>query len=243
MLDLGAEQRRYRKDFAVGFYALSADWFNLLASVTGRRIGPATDPVPALPETPRVRARALDALLRRPPASAPADSFIEPGIREATFALRQWETALASREAPTDWELWVQEMSTVDRYRGGSTAGVEGDPLYQEEVRFLERHHAPEPVREVVAFRHAVSTWDFERAAAAADRLLPLALKQHRWITPDELRDGAVMANLHIGRVAVARRVLDTLARFSGRRPGDLRNQLLTSYVAAAERARVTAQR
>ena len=52
VLDLGAEQRRYRKDFAVGFYALSADWFNLLASVTGRRAEPASDPIPALPENP-----------------------------------------------------------------------------------------------------------------------------------------------------------------------------------------------
>jgi spermidine synthase len=131
VLDLGAEQRRYRKDFAVGFYALSADWFNLLASMTGRRLGPATDPLPALPESPRVRARALDALLRRPPVSAPADSFIDPGIREATFALRQWETALASPEAPTDWELWVQEMSTVDRYRRGSTALSGGNPFHR----------------------------------------------------------------------------------------------------------------
>jgi hypothetical protein len=134
-------------------------------------------------------------------------------------------------------------MATVDRYRGGSTAGVEGDPQYAEEVRFIERHQAPEAVREVVAFRHAVNTWDFARAAAAADRLLPLALRQHEWITPDELRDGAVMANLHIGRVGVARRMLDTLAPYSGRRPGDLRNQLLTAYVASAERSRATAQR
>ena len=243
VLDLGAEQRRYRKDFAVGFYALSADWFNLLASVTGRRAEPASDPIPALPETPRVRVRALDALLRRAPSAASTDSVIDPRSREATFALRQWETALASPQAPTDWELWVQEMSTVDRYRVGSSAGVEDDPLYHREVEFLERHHAPAPVREVVAFRHAVKTWDFERAATAADQLLPLALRQHRWITPDELRDGAVMANLHIGRVAVARQVLDTLAQFSTRRPGDLRGQLLTAYVAAAERARTTARR
>ena len=241
VLDLGAEQRRFRKDFAVGFYALSADWFNLLASVSGRRAQPATDPIPALPETPRVRARALDALLRRAPART--DTALDPRAREATFALRQWETALGSTQPPTDWELWVQQMSTVDRYRGGSTAGVEADPQYHEEVRFIERHQAPEPVREVVAFRHAVDTWDFERAAAAADLLVPLALSQHRWILPDELRDGAVMANLHIGRVAVARRILDTLAPYSGRRPGDLRNQLLAAYVAGAERSRVTAGR
>jgi hypothetical protein len=241
VLDLGAEQRRYRKDFAVGFYALSADWYNLLASVNGRRAGPAADPVAALPESPRVRARALDALLRHPPTSS--DAMPDPRTREATFALRQWETALASPSAPSDWELWVQQMSTVDRYRGGSVAGVEGDPLYPAEHGFVERHGAPQAVRDVVAFRHAINTWDFEGAAAAADRLLPLALAQHQWILPDELRDGAVMANLHVGRVAAARRVLDTLAPYSGRHPGDLRNQLLGAWVADAERARMTARR
>ena len=220
VLDLGAEQRRFRKDFATGFYSLSADWFNLLASVTGRRTEPATDPTPALPETPRVRVRALEALLRR---AMPADSALDPRSREAAFALRQWEAALGSAQAPNDWELWVQEMSAVDGYRVGSSAGVEDDPLYPRVMAFLDHHQAPASAREVIAFRHAVKTWDFARAAAAADTLLPLALKQHRWIRPDELRDGAVMANLHIGRVDVARRVLDTLAPYSGRRPGDLR--------------------
>src|SRR5207237_433055 len=64
VLDLGAERRRFRKDHAEGFQGLSADWFNLLASLSGRRTAPALDLTAAFPENPRVRARAIGALLR-----------------------------------------------------------------------------------------------------------------------------------------------------------------------------------
>jgi hypothetical protein len=47
------------------------------------------------------------------------------------------------------------------------------------------------------------------------------------------------MANLHTGNVAGARAALDALGRFSARRPGDLRSELLGAYVRAAEHAKV----
>jgi spermidine synthase len=56
VLDLGAEQRRFRNDHADGLVGLSVDWFNLLASLSGRRMAPALDLVAALPQNPRVRA-------------------------------------------------------------------------------------------------------------------------------------------------------------------------------------------
>ena len=64
VLDLGAELRRFRRDRAGGFDALSAEWHNFVASISGQRMQPAADPVPRLPETPRVDARAVDAYLR-----------------------------------------------------------------------------------------------------------------------------------------------------------------------------------
>ena len=242
VLDLGAERRRFRRDHAAGFDALSAEWHNFLASIDGQRTLPGRDPLARLPEIPRVSARAADAYLRAIPASAEADTGVDSRMREGSFALQQWQASLASNRAPTDWELWSQDKVIVDRYHNGATAGVVDEPRYAEAVRFLEQHHAPAPARDLLAFRHGIQAWDFAEAAAAAERLLPVVMAQRRWMTPDELRDGAVMAYLHTGNVAAARKVLDMLAPFSTRPAGDLRSELLGAYVRTAERAALAAR-
>ena len=239
VLDLGAERRRFRRDHATGFEALSAEWHNFLASIDGGRTPPGDDPLARLPETPRVIARAVDAYLRGVSASAGVDMAADPGVREAGFALQQWRTSLASNRAPSDWEVWSERKAIIDHYHDAATAGVVDEEGYGEAVRFLERHHAPAVVRDLLAFRHGIRTWDFAQAAGAADRLMPVVVAQHRWITADELRDGAVMAHLHAGNVASARTVLDSLRRFSVRQPGDLRSELLGAYVRTAEHAKV----
>jgi hypothetical protein len=109
--------------------------------------------------------------------------------------------------------------------------------------RFMDRFGAPAPARDVVAFRHGIATWNFAEASAAAERLLPYATQQHHWISADELRDGLVMANLHLGNATVARRYFDVLGKFSTRPPSDLRTLLLKSYVETAERQSTSAQR
>ena len=235
VLDLGAELRRFRRDRAAGFDALSADWHNFVASVTGQRTLPGADPLARLPETPRVDARAVDAYLRsRPTATGPAQ---DERIREASFALQQLQLSLASDRPPADWELWAQDLMMMDRFHNGATAGVVDEARYAEALRFAERHKAPAPVRDLLAFRHGVQAWNFAEAAGAAARLMPVVLAQHRWITPDELRDGTVMAYLHVGDVPAARKAFETLAPFTTRGPGDLRSQLLGAYVRTAERA------
>jgi spermidine synthase len=225
VLDLGAERRRFRHDHAAGFEALSAEWHNFLASIDGQRTLPGLDPLTRLPEIPRVSARAADAYLRAIPASAGADTGVDSRMREASFALQQWQASLI-----------------VDRYHDGATAGVVDEPRHAEAVRFLEQHDAPAPARDLLAFRHGIQAWDFAEAAAAAERLLPVVMAQRRWMTPDELRDGAVMAYLHTGNVAAARKVLDTLAPFSTRPAGDLRSALLGAYVRTAEGAGLAAR-
>jgi spermidine synthase len=239
VLDLGAEQRRFRRDHAAGFEALSAEWHNFLASIDGGRTSPGDDPLARLPETPRVDARAVDAYLRGVPGSTGADIAADARMREAGFALQQWRTSLASNRAPTDWELWSQGKAIADRYHDAATAGVVDEEGYGEAAHFLERHQAPAVARDLLAFRHGIRAWDFAQAAAAADRLMPVVIDQRRWITADELRDGAVMAHLHTGNVAGARAALDALGRFSARRPGDLRSELLAAYVRTAEHAKV----
>jgi hypothetical protein len=105
-------------------------------------------------------------------------------------------------------------------------------------VRFLDRHQAPSPARDVVAFRHGMAAWDFAEASKAADRLLPIMGGVQHWMDSDEFRDGAVMAKLHMGDVAGARQMLESLVKTSDRSTGDMRSLLLASYVSAAERVR-----
>jgi len=241
VLDLGAERRRFRHDFAVGFPALSADWFNLLASMRRQPVPPATDPVPVIPENPRVRARATGALLRTVAAEGRTYTIASPAAAQAVFQWQQWR--LGRDRAPSDWEMWTDQVNQVARSRNGGTAGVPDDAFYAEVQRTLDRFSAPPAARDVIAFRRDLAAWKFADAAAAADRLLPAAMREHRWITADELRDGAVFAKLYSGDVRGARQVLDTLATFSVRKPMDLRSRLLAAYVTSAEIQRAMAGR
>jgi predicted membrane-bound spermidine synthase len=232
ILDLGAERRRYRHDVAAGFPGLSADWFNLLATMRRRRSAPIRDAVPAVPQNPQVLARAMGALLRGP-LEAQVDTALLPAGARARYLWSQWQASLG--QPPTNWEVWADEVYQLQRLRTGGTAGIADSAFDAEVGRALDRYRAPGPVRDVIAFRRSLLRWDFPEAAAAADRLLPVAMREHRWITADELRDGAVFAKLYAGDIRGARWVLDTLASSSVRKPGDLRTRLLTAYVTSAE--------
>jgi hypothetical protein len=235
VLDLGAERRRFRRDHAVGFQGLSADWFNLLASLSGRRTAPALDLLAALPENPRVRARAMGALLRSGATIDVADDA-PLATKQDVFEWRAWQNMRMSTEPPVNWEIWLQQANRADYLRNAGTAGFVDQQFYSGLDRFMDQHRAPPAVRDVVRFRRSLASWDFAEAAAAGDRLVPLAVADRAWIPPDELRDGLVIAKLHLRDVPGARRALDSLFRLSGRPATDLRSQLLTSYVQTAER-------
>ncbi|HZA98175.1 MAG TPA: hypothetical protein VE399_05315, partial [Gemmatimonadales bacterium] len=91
VLDLSAERRRFRKDHAGGFPALSAEWFNLLAAMRGTRLGPGDQTVASLPENPRVVARATGAVLRSRNGIQPNDTAITYSSTNAVFQWRQWQ--------------------------------------------------------------------------------------------------------------------------------------------------------
>jgi spermidine synthase len=240
ILDLGAERRRFRRDFAAGFPALSAEWFNLVASQRGRRTPPGSDATLGLPENPRLRARAVGALLRAPASTMAGDTAFGPVSRDAVFRWRQWQNAMAADRAPGNWVLWLDQAGAMDRLRNGGTAGTADEELYAGLTRVMDRHRAPQPARDVVAFRKAMATWKFVDASAVGERLIPLIAGGGRWMPSDELRDGLVMARLHIKEVRAARQAYDALTPLSRRPPSDLRSQLLSSYLRMAEWMRGT---
>jgi spermidine synthase len=235
VLDLGAERRRFRHDQAVGMQGLSAaEWFNLLASLTGRRTAPALDGQAALPENPRVIARATGALLRSGrdlavPVDAPAV------FQQSALEWRAWQSMASSAEPPVNWEMWIRQATRADYLRNSGTAGFVDQQFYTGLEQFMDKHHAPAAVRDIVHFRHGLASWDFGEAAAAGERMLSLVGTDALWISPDELRDGLVFARLHLRDVAGARRAFDGLFRFSTRPATDVRSQLLMSYVQTAE--------
>jgi predicted membrane-bound spermidine synthase len=235
VLDLGAERRRFRHDFAAGFPALSTEWFNLVSSLRRRRSEAGAESTPAIPENPRVRARAIGALLRTPAIATAADTLRSPVAGHALYQWQLWRAAQTAERSPGDWGQWLEQAGQVDRLRNSGTAGVADEGLYAAFATTVDRWGAPQPVRDVLAFRQGLAAWNFAEAAAAADRLLPVAMRERRWIGADELRDGVVMARLHLGDVAGARRDLDALAPFSTRKADDLRSQLLEAYVRSVE--------
>jgi hypothetical protein len=235
ILDLGAERRRFTRDQARGFPALSAQWFNLLSSVSGRRTAAGGDLIPAFPQNPRLAARATSSYLRAPTAEAAGDSGFGRTLRQAEYDWQAWQAAVASSRGPVSWELWVGQQGKVEELRNGGTAGSADEELYAATVGFLDRHRAPSTPRDIVAFRHGLAVWDFAGASKAADRLLPVVRRERRWIGGDEFRDGAVMAKLQIGDAAGARQMMDSLAVLSSRPRADLRSQLLEAYVAMGE--------
>jgi predicted membrane-bound spermidine synthase len=234
VLDLGAERRRFRHDHADGFHGLSADWFNLLASISGRRVAPALDLLAALPENPRVRARAMGALLRSGGNLAvPEDA--PPIVQQGAVEWRAWQSMASTAEPPINWEVWVRQVARADYLRNAGTAGFADQQFYAGVERFMDRHKAPVAVRDIVEFRRALASWNFAEVAATGERLLGLVGTYQLWMSADELRDGLVIARLHLRDIAGARRAFDGLLRFSRRPATDLRSQLLMSYVQTAE--------
>ena len=243
VLDLGAERRRYLRSSAVGFRSLSADWYNLLASISGRRREPTAETVATLPESPRILASALSARLRKWQGT-PRDSVAaDPALQQAAYVTDQWRAWMDQGQPPSSWELWLNQMDLVGRYWNAGRAGTADPEFYRAAQRYAERFRAPAAVLDVIAFRQGLGSWDFRSASTAADRLLPVVLREKRWLSPDELRDGTVMAKLHTGDARGARMALDTLRSFSTRPADDLRSRMLDAYVTTAEGRQATAAR
>jgi spermidine synthase len=240
VLDLGAERQRFRRNHAAGFQGLSANWFNFLASLRGQRTAAALDTWNSLPENPRVRARAIGALLRSGAAvSLPPDA---PATTQQDLVdWRAWRSMAAAGDPPISWGIWLNQASRADYLRNGGTAGFLDQQFYASLDQFMSRHQAPAAARDVVSFRRGLAAWNFAEAAAAGERLMPLAAAKRAWLPSDELRDGLVLARLHLRDVRGARQAFDSLAAVSTRPVTDLRSQLLAAYVETAERLQAVA--
>jgi hypothetical protein len=114
--------------------------------------------------------------------------------------------------------------------RHGRTTGWRDAAFYDAVHGFLDRQRAPDDVRASVELMEGLRSLDFERAAAAADRL-QLRADRAPLLPPRLLLDAAVAAYLgadHADRAAAA---YDALAPRTGRAPDNARNRWLASLI------------
>jgi hypothetical protein len=234
VLDLGAERTRYLGEGASGFTALSGDRFGLATLLEDRRVPVSRAPYIVIGNVPRLEAMELAARVN-------GGAFDGATVDQLTAAeaVRAVDRSLASNTTPIDWHYWVDAVRRAEEARAGGSAGVADSAFYARVNQFLARHPAPPEARASIEFLHGLAAWDFGEAARASQPLLAAAARGDFWLSPDLLREGAVVARLRSGDIAGARGVFMMLAPVSSRAPDDLRPQLLAaSIIAAGEQQR-----
>jgi hypothetical protein len=234
VLDVGAEKRRYLGGDAEGLQGLSRDRFSLAGLLEGRRLDLVEDPRLAVTSIPRVEANSVAAQVRADRGGSGAPRSDVADAVDAIFNWRLWQASLRDETPPASWRAWLRMFERNERLTAGGAQGVADEAFYRSAYDYLERHRAPQAVRSVVDFYHGLSTWDFTQVSYAVERLLPEFRDGRLWITPDELRDGAVVARLKLGDVRGARGIFRLLAPLSARRPESLQTRLLEAHLRAA---------
>jgi hypothetical protein len=189
---------------------------------------------PPIPAVSRTRALAVASALNGNPGYGASDTAGMPAaVGEARQRWAGWRALLEVGGEPADWVAWLRDLREVDRDLHAGTAGFAAEEFFRSALEFIDRHDGPEVVRDVVIFRHGLAGWNFEGAAAAAQRLLEAEAHRNGYIMADELQDGGTIALLRIGELEEAERFYAALLRNRNRSVGDLRSRLLTAYVSA----------
>lgn len=225
-LDLGAERSRFTQSAAAGMMSLGYDWFNLAHALLDQ---PATTVVPgelSLQDVSRLRESWVRARLDSTLAT-------DPLLQAARRIDNLWVAQRSSPVAPVDWKGWLDAQLTALRVRHAGMAGVIDTAFFDAGEAAAIRLGALAEVRVVLDFRRAVQAWDAVTALESADVLRTIGAAP-RLLSPDELRDGAVVMALRAGDVERARQWLVEHVQGSSRSSDDLRSLLLTGWVAEA---------
>lgn len=228
LLDLRAERRRFERETADGVMALGDDWFNAARALRG------------IPQPPLESEHVTMLAMRRETQqwmrtwqshAGPVPGDLPEYLREMRFARRQLATTIAVDVPPDDWRPWLAQLRGVSRVRHGGTAGWVDSTFFDEAAAFATRHGAPAEVSAVIAFRRAVQAWDDAAVLAAAAVLIDEETRTRDWIAGDELRDGALVAALRLGRPELVAEWDRLTMRRSQRPANDLRSRLLAGWV------------
>ena len=239
LLDLNGEKARYLSSAATGFEMLNIFSYDIASALTGRRMPLATDGIAAA-DIPRLNARARSARLRLfPNDTTPGDAEYASMVGRR----RVFDAQVASGIRPRDWHRWLGALFQIDRDVHAGSAGVADENLFRPVAAYVERAQAPQAVRLAVEFLHAGDTWDFKTLARTGEELITDRVHGEKWLPPEYIRDGTVVAHLMDGDAVAAMKTFRTLLPLVGR--DDLsvfRTRLLSAHIIEALRKEGTAQ-
>jgi hypothetical protein len=143
---------------------------------------------------------------------------------------------MASPLPPVEWHAWVDAVRDAEESRAGGSLGIADTALFTGAQRYLARQSAPAQARAAIDFLHGLAAQEYARVSSASIPLINAARRGDDWLTPDLLRDGAVVAALRTGDVRRARAAMVVLAPRSVRPRDDVRSLLLEAWIADAGR-------
>ncbi len=235
ILDLGTERTRFLHTRAEGVMSLGERRFDMVAALTGRWREPVTEVQAPAPDIVRVNSMALGArlrALRNAPGAGPDSLSGDDELRVALYRLRELQRALAVGAPPSDWRLWVRDVSSVERDLYTGTAGVVDESFYEPLRDYMRKTRAPAEVESAVAFLHGLAGWDWEEVSRVGDVLIAAQQRDEAWLPIDVLREGTVVAKLKQNDPNGARTVFKALAPFGA---SSFRERLLAAIVLSSK--------
>ncbi len=239
VVDAGAERARFLGRFAEGLYSFASNRVELVPNLEGARRGPvAYRRLPALGVEP-LETWTRAAWMRE--ALATGGAATPTGLPEWGDRLIQLGDFLAMASSPpvneAEWLAWARLFDRTERGLHWGTVGWADSTFYGAVYRTLEAGDPPAEARASVDLLHGTATQDWGKAAAAAEVLLGPVSDGEGWVRPTVLLDVSVIANLRLGRPAMARRAWALLQERTDRAPWNLRNRYLERVVRDAEGA------
>ncbi|MBI3789807.1 MAG: hypothetical protein HY275_02905, partial [Gemmatimonadetes bacterium] len=236
-LDLGTERARFLRGGAQGIYGLASDRFSVLHAMANRPNPPSFETRPSM-YIGRVEQMAYAARLRAAIVGqlTPAEISSDPTTAALLFQHRGLAALASTGTPPGEWRAWLAKAQDLEDVLDGGSAGAIDSAYFAMLEGYLQRTNAPAGPRTTVAFMKALSGWDWPRAAALSDTLLLYERRNTRWVGPEILRAGGVVAHLKVHDVIGARRFFDVLTPQVRMPLNDIRTMLLDSWIAEQEK-------
>jgi spermidine synthase len=230
VLDLNAERMRFMHENATGYTTLKEGRFDLVAALTGRRLGFGIGSASPTPEIERSQAHALSARLhavRTGNDSLSKAVAVDEELSAARLKVEQLEAAAANRKPPASWHAWIDAVVEADKSLHGGTAGVVDSTFFRAMRRYAVEFRAPVEARVSLDFLEGIGAWNWPQAAQAARSLMVLR-DPIPWIPPALLRNGGAAAFIMTRDTANAKRVVKEFSNLADDR---FRERLLGSIL------------
>ena len=210
VLDLNAERMRFMHENASGYTGLKAGRFDLVAALSGRRLGFGIGSASPTPEIERSQAHALSARLhavRTGTDSLAKRVSVDEELSAARLRIEQLEAAVASNKPPASWHSWMDQVVAADVDLHSGTSGVVDSVFYRMMRGYATRHGAPAEARVALNFLEAIAAWNWPEAAQAAKTLM-LLKDPIPWVPHDLLRNAGAAAFIMTRDTASAKKLV-----------------------------------